>query len=116
MDFYDKSGSARVHTDGTGTLFNWNGAAIGFVRRDAVHDLQGRTVARLQGDWIRDLGGNAVLFGDAPMGGPVPPERLASPAKAATQAKRSLPIPGMPPMPRTPSLSWSVRDVDELFR
>lgn len=105
-------------------IFNAHGHAVGWLKEAAVRNLNGTTVAWVNGDTLYDLSGSELgkfssgffrvegapfAFVKGASGGPILPITAIPPIPPIPDIPPIKPIFGIPSIPSIPSLSWSSR-------
>ncbi|MEO9870875.1 4-fold beta flower protein [Ekhidna sp.] len=96
-------------------IFNLGGTNIGFLDKEAVHNLRANYKGTFTNGFFRDKRGNSVAFVDGASNGPIPPIPNIPPIPPIPSIPPIHPIPPIPPIAPIPSFSWSNIDWNEFI-
>jgi hypothetical protein len=107
LTFFDRNGAPVVYTDDGEHIFMFSGQAVGYLHSGSIYSFSGKHLGTFENGWIRDHSGNAALFTQGAIGGPIKPIKHIPPIKGIKQTKPIKGVRQIAPIKPIKSLSWS---------
>ena len=115
LDFYDLNGRPIAYTEDGIHIYLFSGEPAAYLQDDSVYSYSGKHLGWLLDGWIRDHRGNAVLFTEKSLGGPIKPIRQLKPLKSIRNIRPIKSIRQIKPIKPIKSFNWSDLVGEEFF-
>lgn len=115
MKFFNRYGSPVTYLKDNEVFYSFSGRPLAYLKDEVIYSYQGKCLGWLIDGWVRDRTGNAVFFGDNPVGGPLCPLTKLAPIPSLPKIPPIPSIPEIPPIRPLLSLNWAVNTGEDFF-